>query len=194
MRFVTQGDWYPEAAGADADETLWQDLVDHALSRGAAGLRMSGDAVWLPSPSGGAAERYDRAVAQRLADRPALALSTYDLVARTGADVLDVARLHGLTVARRGGAWQPFETPSWSTAADLEEGLAAMAASIPGHDLLTERERMVLGFLLRGASSKEVARDLSISPRTADFHRANIIEKLGARNTADVVRRVLIRR
>jgi DNA-binding CsgD family transcriptional regulator len=38
---------------------------------------------------------------------------------------------------------------------------------------------MVLGLLVGGASSKEVARDLGISPRTADFHRANIIEKLG---------------
>jgi DNA-binding CsgD family transcriptional regulator len=49
----------------------------------------------------------------------------------------------------------------------------------------------VLAFLVKGASSKEAARDLGISPRTIDFHRANIIEKLGARNTADVIRHVL---
>jgi DNA-binding CsgD family transcriptional regulator len=29
------------------------------------------------------------------------------------------------------------------------------------------------------------------SPRTVEFHRANVMRKLGARNTADLVRRVL---
>ena len=44
---------------------------------------------------------------------------------------------------------------------------------------------------LRGASSKEVGRSLGISPRTAEFHRANIMQKIGAKNTIDPVRKVL---
>jgi DNA-binding CsgD family transcriptional regulator len=44
---------------------------------------------------------------------------------------------------------------------------------------------------VRGASSKEAARRLGISPRTVEFHRANIMRKLGARNTADLLRCVL---
>ena len=194
MRFVTQAEWYRPEAAASLAESLWSALLDDALVHAHAGVRASGDAAWLASRSDGEAARYDAVIAERLAGRPALALSTYGLAASRGGDVLDVARLHGLTVARRRGEWQPFEMPSWSAAAALEDALAAMAAAIPGYEHLTDRERMVLGFLLRGASSKEVARDLGISPRTADFHRANIIEKLGARNTADVVRRVLIRR
>jgi len=194
MRFVTQAEWSPPEAVAALAESLWSGLFDDALAQARSGLRACGDATWLPARSEGVAARYDTMIAQRLAGRPALALTTYDLTASGGGDVLDIARLHGLTVARRGGEWQPFETPSWSPAAALEDALAAMAASIPGYDLLPDRERMVLGFLLRGASRKEVARGLGLSPRTADFHRANIIEKLGARNTADVVRRVLIRR
>jgi DNA-binding CsgD family transcriptional regulator len=66
-----------------------------------------------------------------------------------------------------------------------------MQSRIQGSDPLTDRERKVFGLLITGASSKEVARDLGISPRTVDFHRGNIIEKLGARNTADAIRRVL---
>jgi hypothetical protein len=34
-------------------------------------------------------------------------------------------------------------------------------------------------------------RALGISPRTVEFHRANVMQKLGARNTADLVRRLL---
>jgi DNA-binding CsgD family transcriptional regulator len=56
---------------------------------------------------------------------------------------------------------------------------------------LTPRERVTLAQIVRGASSKETARTLGISPRTVEFHRANIMQKLGARKTVDLVRRVL---
>jgi DNA-binding CsgD family transcriptional regulator len=60
-----------------------------------------------------------------------------------------------------------------------------------GHELLTEREQAVLAHIVRGASSREAARLLSISVRTVEFHRANIMLKLGARNTAELVRIVV---
>jgi DNA-binding CsgD family transcriptional regulator len=44
---------------------------------------------------------------------------------------------------------------------------------------------------VRGASSKEAARTLQVSPRTIDFHRLNIMRKLGAKNIADLVTIVL---
>jgi two-component system response regulator FixJ len=53
---------------------------------------------------------------------------------------------------------------------------------------LTPREREVLEQIVNGASSKEAGRTLSISPRTVEVHRANIMAKLGARNVADLVR------
>jgi DNA-binding CsgD family transcriptional regulator len=55
----------------------------------------------------------------------------------------------------------------------------------------TAREHVTLAQIVRGASSKEAGRLLGISPRTVEFHRANIMEKLGAKNTVDFVRRVL---
>ncbi len=61
----------------------------------------------------------------------------------------------------------------------------------PGHDLLTPREREVLSQIADGASNKEAGRKLGISPRTIEVHRARIMEKLGAKNAADLVRIVL---
>ena len=58
---------------------------------------------------------------------------------------------------------------------------------------LTEREREVATLIADGASSKEAGRRLGISPRTVELHRAHIMEKLGARNAADLVRIVLTR-
>ena len=53
---------------------------------------------------------------------------------------------------------------------------------------LTPRERQVLAEIMVGASNKEAGRKLGISPRTIEVHRARIMDKLGARNAADLVR------
>jgi FixJ family two-component response regulator len=61
----------------------------------------------------------------------------------------------------------------------------------PGLALLTRRERDVLAQVTHGASNKEAGRRLGISPRTIEVHRARIMDKLGARNAADLMRIVL---
>ena len=52
---------------------------------------------------------------------------------------------------------------------------------------LTEREREVITRLAQGATSKHVARDLGLSPKTVENHRARILEKLGVANMAAAV-------
>ncbi len=47
---------------------------------------------------------------------------------------------------------------------------------------------MVLALIVDGATSKVAGATLGISPRTVEFHRANIMEKLNARNVADLIR------
>ncbi len=58
---------------------------------------------------------------------------------------------------------------------------------------LTPREQEVALLIAEGASNKEAGRRLGISPRTVEIHRAHIMQKLGARNAADLVRIVLSR-
>ena len=62
---------------------------------------------------------------------------------------------------------------------------------VRGFDQLTPREREVLQLITNGQSNKEAGRELGISPRTIEVHRARVMEKLGARNTADLMRIVL---
>lgn len=53
---------------------------------------------------------------------------------------------------------------------------------------LSAREREVLEWLAEGSSNKVIARELEISPRTVEIHRANMMHKLGARHAAEAVR------
>jgi DNA-binding CsgD family transcriptional regulator len=57
---------------------------------------------------------------------------------------------------------------------------------------LTRREREVLNLISEGYSNKQGALRMQISPRTFESHRAEAMRKLGARNTADLVRKALL--
>jgi two-component system, LuxR family, response regulator FixJ len=66
-----------------------------------------------------------------------------------------------------------------------------LAQVFAGHERLTAREREVLEQIARGASNRETGHDLGISPRTVEVHRARIMDKLAAKNVADLMRIVL---
>ncbi len=74
-----------------------------------------------------------------------------------------------------------------------DDAAAGLAPDFPGADRLTPREKEVLSEIAAGASNKEAGRKLGISPRTIEVHRARIMEKLGARNVAELVRIVVAR-
>jgi FixJ family two-component response regulator len=55
---------------------------------------------------------------------------------------------------------------------------------------LTARESSVLTLVIGGSTSREAGLLLGVSPRTVEFHRANIMQKFSARNVADLVRMI----
>jgi len=65
--------------------------------------------------------------------------------------------------------------------ADIEQRIAS----------LTPRERQVVEGILEGKLNKVIAYDLDISVRTVEIHRANALEKIGARNSSEMIRLVL---
>jgi DNA-binding NarL/FixJ family response regulator len=61
------------------------------------------------------------------------------------------------------------------------------------YQTLTNREREVLQMASEGLSSSEIAKRLSISPRTAELHRGRMMNKLGLRNQTELIRYALKR-
>ncbi len=77
--------------------------------------------------------------------------------------------------------------PLTDRAVDVYMSQASQATGdIDSYALLTAREREVLELLARGASYTEIADKLTISPRTAETHRTNIMRKLDLRSSADI--------
>jgi FixJ family two-component response regulator len=58
-------------------------------------------------------------------------------------------------------------------------------------DSLTSRERDILDRMAQGSSNKVMSHELSLSVRTVELHRARVMEKMGARSIAELVRMVL---
>lgn len=56
---------------------------------------------------------------------------------------------------------------------------------------LTDREREVMDHFVEGKNTKRVAMELNISPKTVEFHRANILEKTGMDSMVNLVRQVM---
>ncbi len=61
------------------------------------------------------------------------------------------------------------------------------------YQLLTPREREILRLISEGKSSRNIAEELNVSPKTVETHRANIMRKLDIHNIADLVRYAISR-
>jgi len=106
------------------------------------------------------------------------------------------AMMKQLAENHEGSAAAPSRKGAYKTraghAGDGARAPGVMFASNSGQKPLTKREREVLNLISEGCSNKQGALRMRISPRTFESHRAEAMRKLGARNTADLVRKALL--
>jgi FixJ family two-component response regulator len=109
-------------------------------------------------------------------------------------------------LAMKAGAFHFVQKP-FDAEALLEAVEEALALGEDGQDapdevkefktrlaLLTQREREVLALLLDGLPTKLIAHQLAISSRTAEHHRASVIQKMRAHNISHLMRMAFIAR
>lgn len=197
IELVPGYEWYLQGDELDPQRVTdgWLAKLDEALARGFAGLRISGNAFWLQTDLWDRFCEYEEFIDRSFAGARLITLCTYPLGSARALDLLDVARAHDVAVARRRGIWELLEASGHASARSetgpLEDGTDIASRPFPGQELLTPRERVMLAEIVRGASNKEAARALGISPRTAEFHRTNIMRKLNVRNAVELVGFVL---
>jgi DNA-binding CsgD family transcriptional regulator len=175
--------WYLQGGRLDQQRVIrgWHQRLRQAEARGYTGLRGGGTAAWLQTRTEWRDFlEYEAALNDAMRGRRMIVLCTYALATSSAADILEVARGHHVALARRNGAW---EAVTWR---DLS-GLRNRSAK------LTPRERQVLQQVAEGRRSAEIAVRLSISVRTVELHRANLMRKLGVRTQTELVRYALQR-
>jgi len=72
--------------------------------------------------------------------------------------------------------------------ADNRKAVALRADLLRRLDSLTARERQVMDRVVEGGANKVIAGDMGVSERTVEFHRAKVMEKMGARSIAHLVK------
>jgi DNA-binding NarL/FixJ family response regulator len=138
-----------------------------------------------------------REIARRAPDVRILMLSMYDneqylfesLKAGASGYVLkSVADRDLLEACRAAMRGEPFLYPGAITAL-IRDYLqrARQGGQLPG-SILTPREEEVVKLIAEGQSSKEIAETLTISVKTVERHRANILQKLGMRDRLELTR------
>jgi len=158
----------------------WDEKCTQTLARGYTGMRASGNVSSFRANDSESFDEYEKALGESLSQRPMIVLCGYALDKSRAADVLDVARTHQYVIAKRVGDWEVVE---WRPPPDPSDPYAT----------LTRREQMVLLLAAEGSSNPEIAKALSISVRTVESHRANLMRKLGLRHQTDLVRYALRR-
>jgi PAS domain S-box-containing protein len=76
----------------------------------------------------------------------------------------------------------PFECSVW-----MFEDISARRVVVD----LTTREREIARQIAAGHSTKQIARDLAVSPRTIDGHRARLMKKMGASSASEMIARLM---
>ena len=197
IEILKGNEWYLPGKEFDLQRITcgWSEKQDMALTHGFEGMRVSGNAFWLETNLWKEFCSYEEELDRTLAGQKMIVMCTYSLKAARAVDLMDVARAHQFTVARRHGEWEFLETPELRQAKQeirrLNSAIDFLAASFPRQEFLTAREQVVLAQIVTGGSNKEIGRALGISVRTVEFHRKNIMQKLGAKNTVDLVHKVL---
>lgn len=170
----------------------WSEELAAAESRGFEGLRISGNASWLEAGHWSPFCEYDQEMDRTVAGRKIIVLCTHSLSAKREVDFDEIVRGHHFTLYCRNGSWEFPETSELARAtaevATLTNDIQNVVGAIDIFLDLTPREKVVLAQIVHGGSSKAIALNLGISPRTIEFHRSNIMSKVGAKNVADLVR------
>lgn len=187
-----QWDIQPDEFNLQRITGSWTEKLRDAKARGFVGLRISGNASWLETDHWNESLDYDHELDRTVAGKRIIVLCTHSIPSRRAIDMAEIARAHHFTVYCRQGVWEFADTPELKRAEDeiiaLKQTIAELSNPHPTPADLTNREKVVLSHIIGGGSSKEIGRSLGISSRTIEFHRANIMSKIGARNVADLVR------
>lgn len=120
-------EWYTKTDGFNADRVLksWIDKHDDAITRGFAGLRLTGNTFWLEQADWDDFVAYEQAVNEAIGNYRMLAICAYSLDKCDVNEVIDIVKNHQFALIKRKGAWEAIEISEAKRVARQVEHLAA---------------------------------------------------------------------
>lgn len=176
--FETRGRIDPTAA-----VTRVRKITADALARGLCGLRWNGSPAWVRLNL--QARRFcefEHEVDTLLAGRPVIAACTFPIGLSTADEILDAARTHQFAVTVRNGVWKRVEM------ADVDAAVREAENRSPLLEQLSFRQREILRHIAEGMNTKQIAALLSVSVKTVEAHRLQMMRRLKIDNVAGLVR------
>jgi diguanylate cyclase (GGDEF)-like protein/PAS domain S-box-containing protein len=127
IEIVRSEDYYLGEGAFDRDRATQclHEKLESVLARGFTGMRANGDEGWLSREDWPYFSEYESELSNSIAETPMIILCAYDLAARDGAEVLDVARHHEVVIAKRNNVWDVLETASLKQTKQQLENLSS---------------------------------------------------------------------
>jgi len=162
--------WYRTEGAFDLHRVIngCKEKLDQALARGYAGLRVTGDTSWIHKHDWEDFSAYEKELSDSIANQRMLVFCTYPLVASGAAEILDMACIHQIAVARRSGNWEVVETPALKQAKEEIRRLNA------------ELEQRVVARTRQLATANEALRQEIAERQQAEAERARLFEQVRA--------------
>src|SRR5947207_5700934 len=112
IEIVSAREWYLQDGTFDLKRVIggWHEVLARALTRGYAGVRVTGDTAWLQKKDWKHFCEYEEGLNEAVANQRLAVLCTYPLAACGAVEILDVVRTHQFAVAKRHGGWDIIET------------------------------------------------------------------------------------
>jgi signal transduction histidine kinase len=118
IEIVGARDWYLQDGEFDLERVIggWNEKLARALASGYAGVRVTGDTVWLEKNNWKDFCEYEQSLNGSMANQRMSALCTYPLGACGADEVLDVVGSHEFAVTKRRGSWEVIEAAGYKQA------------------------------------------------------------------------------
>jgi DNA-binding CsgD family transcriptional regulator len=114
-------------------------------------------------------------------EMPIIFMCQYDIRKIASQDLMNLLTTHRLVVLENTIFESPFYTSPDEILAKLDQASSKIG-------LLTDKEKEILRYIVNGYSNNDIAGEISISIRTVETHRANIMRKLEINKLVDLVK------
>ena len=113
IKIVSHDQWFLKGGAFDFHRVAngFKEKLDEALAKGFAGMRVNGSPAWIQTEDTEELREFEEEVNHLFPNERIIASCTYPLGESRADFLLDVARNHQFTIARRRGSWDVLETP-----------------------------------------------------------------------------------